>query len=147
MHSARGPDAPSYAHLFPIQPGGRGTPFKLEPVFLGQYSNFDSDEDRVTGQRLYAEAGATYPMLWTFGFLRPTVKYRQLNYDLSEGPFFTDDSPSAGAALASMDGGLVFERDTSIAGKGLLQTLEPRVYYLYSNTRSRPTSPTSTALN
>jgi LPS-assembly protein len=48
----------------------------------------------VTGQRLYAEAGAAYPMLWSYGFLRPTLKYRQLNYDLSEGPFFEDDSPS-----------------------------------------------------
>lgn len=111
---------------------GRGTPFRVEPVFLAQYSNFDSDEDRVTGQRVYAEAGATYPMLWTYGFLRPTMKYRQINYDLSDGRFFTDDSPSAGAGLASIDGGLVFERDASFAEKGLVQTLEPRLYYLYS---------------
>ena len=109
-----------------------GTPFELAPVFLAQYSNFDTDENRVTGQRMYGEAGVTYPMLWTYGFLNPTVKYRQLNYDLSEGPFFTDDSPAAGTPLASLDGGLVFERQTSFAGKGLLQTLEPRLYYLYS---------------
>ena len=50
----------------------------------------------------------------------------------SEGEFFEDDSPSSGAALASLDGGLVFERDASFNGFGLLQTLEPRVYYLYS---------------
>ena len=109
-----------------------GTPFQIEPVFLTQYSNFDSDEDRVTGQRLYTEAGAAYPMLWSYGFLKPTVKYRQLNYDLSENVFFMDDSPSTGAGLASLDGGLVFERDTSVWGKSLLQTLEPRAYYLYS---------------
>ena len=94
-----------------------GTPFELAPVFLAQYSNFDTDENRVTGQRVYAEAGITYPMLWTYGFLSPTVKYRQLNYDLSDGPFFNDDSPSAGTPLASLDGGLVFERQTSFAGK------------------------------
>jgi len=111
---------------------GRGTPFELEPVFLGQFSNFDSDEDRVTGQRVYADAGLTYPMLWTYGFLSPTVKYRQLEYDLSDGRFFTDNSPTAGSALINIDGGLVFERPLSFAGNKLLQTLEPRLYYLYS---------------
>jgi LPS-assembly protein len=111
---------------------GRGTPFELEPVFMGQFSNFDTDEDRVTGQRVYAEAGLAYPMLWTYGFLTPTVKYRQLEYDLSDGRFFTDNSPAAGSALLSVDGGLVFERPLSFAGNNLIQTLEPRLYYLYS---------------
>ena len=36
------------------------------------------------------------------------------------------------APLAKLDGGLYFERHTSFAGKSLLQTLEPRLYYLYS---------------
>lgn len=119
----------------------QGTPFQIEPVFLAQYSNFDSDEDRVTGQRLYAEAGAAYPMLWSYGFLKPTLKYRQLNYDLSEGPFFEDDSPSSGAALANLDGGLIFERDTRVADRDLLQTLEPRLYYLYSEYEEQTDQP------
>ena len=34
-----------------------------------QYSNFDTDTERVTGQRLYAEAGVSYPMNWEYGFL------------------------------------------------------------------------------
>ncbi len=111
---------------------GSGTPFELEPVLMGQFSNFDTDEDRVTGQRVYAEAGVAFPMLWAYGFLTPTVKYRQLEYDLSDGEFFTDNSPAAGSALLSVDSGLVFERPLSFAGKNLLQTLEPRLYYLYS---------------
>ncbi len=118
---------------FGAQYRGSRTPFKLEPVFLAQYSNFDTDENRVTGQRLYGEAGLTYPMLWSYGFLTPTVKYRQLSYDLSDGEFFTDDSPSASAPLASVDGGLYFDRNTSFGDKSLLQTLEPRLYYLYSD--------------
>ncbi len=112
-----------------------GTPFELQPIFLGQYSNFGSNEDVVTGERLYGEAGLSYPMLWGYGFLTPTLKYRQVNYDLNDDRNerrFPDDSPSAGAPLFSLDGGLVFERDTSIGGRGFLQTLEPRLYYLYS---------------
>ena len=118
-----------------------GTPFEIEPIFVAQYSNFDSDEDRVTGQRAYTEAGAAYPMLWSYGFLQPTLKYRQLNYDLSDSNFFEDDSPSTGAGLASLDGGLIFERDTSVAGKSLLQTLEPRIYYLYSEYEEQTDQP------
>jgi LPS-assembly protein len=118
-----------------------GTPFQIEPILLAQYSDFDSDEDRVTGQRLYAEAGAAYPMLWSYGFFKPTLKYRQLSYDLSESRFFEDDSPSTGAGMASLDGGLVFERDTSVRGKSLLQTLEPRVYYLYSEYEEQTDQP------
>lgn len=118
-----------------------GTPFQLEPVVVAQYSNFDSDEDRVTGQRLYGEAGLQYPMLWNYGFLTPTVKYRQLYYDLSDSEFFVDDSPSTGTPLASLDGGLYFDRFTFYKGKSLLQTLEPRLYYLYSEFEEQTDQP------
>ena len=87
-----------------------GTPFKLDPILLAQYSSFDSDDDRVIGERLYLEAGATYPMLWSYGFLTPSAKYRQLDYDLNSHPDYDDNSPSAGAAMVSLDGGLFFER-------------------------------------
>ncbi len=34
--------------------------------------------------------------------------------------------------MASLDGGLYFDRRTSLAGKSMMQTVEPRIYYLYS---------------
>jgi LPS-assembly protein len=111
---------------------GDREPFKLDPIGLVQYSNFDTDENRVTGERVYGEAGVTYPMLWQFGFFRPTAKYRYLTYDLETQGIFTEETPSSGSALVNLDGGLYFERSTEIAGRGLLQTLEPRAYYLYS---------------
>lgn len=118
-----------------------GTPFRFDPIFTAQYSNFDSDIDRVTGQRLYAEAGLTYPMLWNFGFFRPTAKYRHLEYDLENVRPAQETSPSSGAALFSLDGGLFFDRPTSFAGQGLVQTLEPRVYYLYSEYEEQKDQP------
>ncbi|MCB1845067.1 MAG: LPS-assembly protein LptD, partial [Halioglobus sp.] len=120
---------------------GRRTPFELEPILVSQVSNFDSDDNRVTGQRLYGEAGLTYPMRWLWGFVQPTVKYRQLSYDLSENAQFTDDSPAAGSALASLDGGLVFERQTTLTGRSMLQTVEPRLYYLYSEYEDQDDQP------
>lgn len=109
-----------------------GAPFTVNPILLAQYSSFDTDTDKVVGERLYVEAGASYPMFWGHGFLKPTVKYRQLDYDLNAHPDLDSNSPSSGSALASLDGGLYFDRKTSFAGNGLVQTLEPRIYYLYS---------------
>jgi LPS-assembly protein len=112
---------------------GNRESFKINPIALAQYSNFDSDRDVVTGERIYAEVGVQYPMQWLQGFITPTVKYRALDYNLESGVFpREDENPSSGSALASLNSGLYFERQTHIAGKGLLQTLEPRLFYLYS---------------
>ena len=124
-----------------IQYRSDGTPFEIQPILLTQYSNFGADEDVVTGERVYSEAGAAYPMNWTYGFIKPTAKYRQLNYELSEAEFYTDSSPGTGSAMASLDGGLYFERETSFAGESLLQTLEPRLYYLYSQYKNQDDQP------
>ena len=104
----------------------------LEPILLTQLSRFDSDSNRVTGERLYMEAGLKLPQRWEYGFLTPTVKYRTVSYELNDFPLLEDDSPDAGSLMASLDGGLIFERQTSLGGLSVTQTLEPRAYYLYS---------------
>ncbi len=117
------------------------TPFALQPSGLAEISSFDDDRDVVTGQRLYGEAGLSYPMLWPFGFLNPSVKYRGVTYELSDADNFPGDSPSAGAALAKLDGSLVFERQTDFGGRSMMQTLEPRVFYLYSEREDQADQP------
>lgn len=104
----------------------------LTPIFLSQLSHFDSDIERVTGQRLYNEFGLTKPMNWTAGFFQPTVKYRSVNYELDRPFTDIETSPDSGSLMASLDGGLIFERQTNLFGQSMTQTLEPRVYYLYS---------------
>ncbi|MEZ5574019.1 MAG: LPS-assembly protein LptD [Halioglobus sp.] len=126
---------------FTTQYRSAGTPFELQPIALAQYSNFGAQEDVVTGQRLYGEAGLSYPMLWRFGGLTPTLKYRQVNYELSDATNPDDENPSAGAPLFNLDGNLIFERETSFGDRGLLQTLEPRLYYLYSEKEEQDDQP------
>jgi LPS-assembly protein len=104
----------------------------LTPLFLSQLSYFDSDVDRVTGQRVYSEFGLTKPMNWTAGFFTPTVKYRAVNYELDRPSSNIETSPNAGSLMTSLDSGLIFERQTSLFGQSMTQTLEPRAYYLYS---------------
>ena len=64
------------------------------------------------------------PNRWVAGYLTPTVKYRAVSYELDNDPILQDDAPSAGSLMASIDGGLVFERQTSLAGVSMTQTLE-----------------------
>ena len=104
----------------------------VEPILLTQLSHFDSESVRVTGERLYMEAGLTMPNRWAYGFLTPTVKYRSVSYELDDFPLIEDDSPDAGSMMTSLDSGLIFERQTSLMGSSVTQTLEPRAYYLYS---------------
>ena len=104
----------------------------LQPIALLQYSNFDTDANRVRGERIYGEAGVTYPLNWTWGFLRTTAKYRSVAYDLENLRSLPEDKPDASSGVFSVDGGLIFERATTFGGQSASQTLEPRVFYLYS---------------
>ena len=111
---------------------GRQEWLGVQPLLTAQLSHFDSDSVRVTGQRLYTEAGLTMPKRWVAGFLTPTIKYRSVSYELDDFPLLEETSPNAGAMMASLDGGLIFERQTRLGGASMTQTLEPRAYYLYS---------------
>ena len=111
---------------------GQASWLGVEPLFLAQLSHFDTDAARVTGQRLYTEAGLTLPKRWQAGFLTSTLKYRSVSYELDDFPLLDDTSPSAGSLMASVDGGLIFDRQTQLGGAGMTQTLEPRAYFLYS---------------
>ena len=111
---------------------GQASWLGVEPLFLAQLSHFDTDAARVTGQRLYTEAGLTLPKRWQAGFLTSTLKYRSVSYELDDFPLLDDTSPSAGSLMASVDGGLIFDRQTRLGGMGMTQTLEPRAYFLYS---------------
>ena len=71
-------------------------------------------------------------MAWQYGFVRTTAKYRAIQYQLDRQLDSLDDNPDARSGLVSIDGGLFFERETRLAGRSVLQTLEPRLFYLYS---------------
>lgn len=60
-------------------------------------------------------------------FLRPELGYRYTTYEIDRD---NNSSPTRGTPIASVDAGLIFERDTSIFGNDFIQTFEPRAYYL-----------------
>lgn len=73
-----------------------------------------------------------FPFERAAGFVRPEFGFRHTAYELDRGygNAFNTRSPTRDTPIASLDAGLFFDRSTRLFGKQMLQTLEPRLYYL-----------------
>ena len=122
--------------------------FQLEPSMEFEYTQFDHRDKlrdggtRVTGQRLFGTAGASLPMRWRWGFIEPAFKSRHVSYELEDANLASiDGSPSADSSLFSIDSGLYFERELTISDQNWTQTLEPRLFYRYSEYEDQSDQP------
>ncbi|MEX2335241.1 MAG: LPS assembly protein LptD, partial [Pseudohongiella sp.] len=96
----------------------------------------------VTGERFVAEPYISLPVRRPGWFVVPTARYRYASWELDEQANGTDDTPDRGIGVFSLDSGLIFERPVSIASENMTQTLEPRLYYLYSEHADQQNIPT-----
>lgn len=99
-------------------------------LFSGEYVNFER-QDTVTGQRVDIQPGLSLPFSNTSGFVTPTLSLRHTQYSLVDEPVASDSNESRTLPIFSLDSGAFFERNTSIFSNQLVQTLEPRLFYLY----------------
>ena len=88
---------------------------------------FDRDIG-VTGSRFDIYPRIEWNIETNWGYVKPSAGYRYTSYDLNWHGLPGDTSPNRGTEILSFDTGIFFERDTN---KGHLQTLEPRLFYLY----------------
>lgn len=104
-----------------------------------EYADF-RNPTLVTGQRAYA-----YPTValsrqgraW-YVTARTGVHMRHYNLDANAGDRADQDYS---IPISSLDAGLVYERDTSLFGQKVVQTLEPRAYYVYVPYRDQSKAP------
>ncbi|TBV07701.1 LPS-assembly protein LptD [Phytopseudomonas dryadis] len=142
----------------PFQPGGLNFTYGTELVRFdrdlrsGNFINEDGVAEglwydarlrglaRANGTRMHVEPAVSLPLDWSWGFLKPQVKYLQTNYDLDLDQQGKDSllaeqeyssSQNRGVGILSVDSGLYFDRNTSLFGRDARQTLEPRLFYLY----------------
>ena len=85
----------------------------------------------VVGSRLIAYPSASLPLILPGAYLTPKLGLHSTNYSLERTPTGIADTIQRTLPIASVDSGLIFERDTSLMGQKFRQTLEPRLYYLY----------------
>lgn len=102
----------------------------LATAVAAQYARFDKSENSaVTGNRAVLDGQLSFPVQRPWGYLTPALRFIHRDYSLENAG--GRDSSSLSTVLASLDAGLVFERTTHRFDRRLLQTLEPRMQYLY----------------
>lgn len=114
-----------------------GLPVELS--IASKFSRFDRNTSRISGtsavvgRRAHVEPRLQLPLNWSFGFVNLVSGYRLTRYDLDAGDSGLvnyDESRTRRIGFGSLDAGLFFDRNVSWFGRDLVQTLEPRAYYL-----------------
>ncbi len=103
----------------------------LELTFPSQYNYFAHDT-LVHGGRATLQPSLAWPIRRTYGYLTPRLNFWGGAYGLQDTEIGNPNDPSYAIPSFNLDGQLVFERQTSWLGQSILQTLEPRAYYLYT---------------
>ena len=92
--------------------------------------------NNVNGFRSDIYSSISYPYYKTAGYVTPKLGIRYTRYNLNQNNSF-DDSPDRFVPTFSINSGLFLERDIGMFGNDMLQTLEPRVFYLYVPKKSQ----------
>jgi LPS-assembly protein len=99
----------------------------------------------LQGDRVFVNPKMSYPIIEPGFFITPKLSFRTTRYQLSDG--VTPVAPGTDTALqrtiptASLDSGMVFERDARFFGSDMTQTLEPRLFYVYTPYRDQSALP------
>ena len=98
-----------------------------------------SGADTIEAARYVSDTSVAYRWQYPFGFIEPKIDYRHRYYQF-DNIDDTDDGAQDefdrhqdfGSARYQLDGQLIFERSLALGQYEFLQTLEPRILYVYS---------------
>lgn len=105
--------------------------------YSATHTNFYRDNssftgiDAATGQRFHGQASASTDFTWPWAYIRPKATLAYTQYQLSDQPTTTEESPSRTLPIFSVDSGIYLDREMTIGDKRYTHTLEPRLFYLY----------------
>jgi LPS-assembly protein len=137
-------------------------PYGREPQLNVKYTKYNVDgfdygaeadytrfkittEDMTEGQRVVFNPYLSYSVVGPGYFVTPKVQWHFASYDLSnigtnsvpgQPKNFTESIPTL-----SFDTGLIFDRSIRLFGQDYIQTLEPRLYYVYTPFRNQNDAP------
>ena len=96
-------------------------------------------------QRVYSMARASYPMAFALGTVTPKLMLHSRAYQFDalpqNGPITTPNSTSLSVPTFSLDATTVLERPSSWGGRAVVQTLEPRIFYVNTPYRDQSRVP------
>ncbi|KRB88507.1 LPS-assembly protein LptD [Noviherbaspirillum sp. Root189] len=97
--------------------------------------------DLITGERFLVNPRISYPIIRPGYFITPKLSLHGTEYSLRDQPAGAPDRLSRYLPTVSVDSGLVFERDAKFFGNAMTQTLEPRLFYVYTPYRDQSAFP------
>jgi LPS-assembly protein len=124
-----------------------GIPYRRQPQILfnaqqtaaganitlaSEYVDFHHDT-LINGERIVFNPSVSYPLLNDLGYyLTPKFGMHYTQYHLGANNTSPVTDPTRALPIFSLDGGMVYERDwASFFGSDYIQTLEPRLFYVY----------------
>lgn len=132
------------------------SPYESEPQFNVKYSRYDYEgfdygamadftrfqiigSGQYQGNRAVFDPYVSYPVVTPDFYFTPRVQMHLASYDLTSLQTLNDGStvkqptnPSVAIPTLSLDMGTTFERPVTLFGTDYIQTLEPRLYYVYT---------------
>lgn len=132
------------------------SPYESEPQIDVKYTQYNVDgfdfgatadatrfviatAGQYQGQRLVLDPYVSYPINTPGFYVVPKVQMHMAAYNLTTlqtlstgGAVVQPTNPSVAIPTASLDMGTTFERSVAIFGTDYIQTLEPRLYYVYT---------------
>ena len=126
-------------HGFDVQTNNSATHFVM-PYYSGSLSEFDRYRTRrlaPNSTRMSSYSTVSYPVVRPAWQITPKVGLHLSHYNTDWKSVSNvaqrnlQKNVSRAAPIYSLDAGMTFERDTSLFGIDSIQTLEPRMYYLY----------------
>jgi LPS-assembly protein len=112
----------------------------LDAAVPVEYARF-THPTLAEGARSSITPSVSAPLVAPGYFVTPRLGARRVGYNLTRPDPGQPDRQDYTIPWLSLDGGLVFERDSHWFGNGLTQTLEPRLYYVYAAYRNQDQAP------
>ncbi|WP_440941005.1 LPS-assembly protein LptD [Immundisolibacter sp.] len=105
-----------------------------------EFTEYDHP-DLVDGTRIDLYPSLSLPWETAAFRVEPRLGFRYTQYSLNDQLPGRDDNPSRSVPIFSVDSGMFFERDLDLWGVDAVQTLEPRLFYLYIPNRDQDDIP------
>ena len=101
----------------------------------GDFTRFSSYAE-LTGQP-NADRGVLWgqvsrPFLAPQGYITPKMQFHAASYQYENVTYYGNSGAVSSVPTFSLDGGLVFEREAQWGSQDIVQTLEPRAFYVYT---------------
>ena len=89
------------------------------------------------GKRFVAYPSFSLPLQSSFAYMTPKIGVHVTQYEIDQSAATPATGITRTVPIFSTETGLVFERNATLSGQSMLQTLEPKIYYVYIPTRNQ----------